>query len=130
MSLPNSLRAYSDCAELFVRATTDPKGARACVGTWEAGINLRTRMHYFRKLDRIANERTYPSDHPSHGQSVYDEYVIPEPIRDQDGMYWLYIEPRRGKILAIEGLSETHLVGGLIEAEGTEVLAIEDKTNG
>jgi hypothetical protein len=127
MSLPNSLRAYGDCAELFERATLDPKGARACVGTYEAGINLRTRMHYYRKLDRKANESVYPPSNPNHGQSIYDEYVIPGPIPDQDGNYWLYIEPRRGKILAIEGLSE---VGDLLEVEGTEVHLIEDKSNG
>lgn len=127
MSLPNSLRAYGDCADLFAAAAIDSKGARACVGTWEAGINLRTRMHYFRKLDRLANEKTYPADHPNHGQSAYDEYVIPAPIRDEDGQYWLYVEPRRGKILAIEGLSE---VGELIEVDGAEVRMLEDKSNG
>src|SRR5580698_9802163 len=116
MSLPNSLRAYRDCEELFQSATADPKGARACVGTYEAGLNLRTRMHYFRKLDRIANETVYPPDDPMHGQSVYDEYVIPEPMVDQDGEYWLYVEPRRGRIKVIEGLSD---VGGLVDAEAT-----------
>ena len=127
MSLPTTLRAYQDCAELFTAATNDPKGARAKTGTYEAALNLRTRMHYFRKLDRDANATTYPSDHPMHAQSLYDEYVLPAPVVDQDGEYWLYVEPRRGKMLAIEGLSD---IGDLIEVEATEVHLLEDKTNG
>ena len=122
MSLPTTLRAYQACAELFAAATADPKGARAKTGTYEAALNLRTRMHYFRKLDRDANATTYPADHPMHAQSLYDEYVLPAPVRDEDNEYWLYVEPRRGKIQMIEGLSD---VGDWIDAEFTELQAIE-----
>lgn len=108
MSLPNSLRAYEDCEDLFRRALDDPKGARACVGSHEAAINLRTRMHYFRTLDRRANSETYASDHPSHGTSIYDPLVV-QLRKDADDEWWLYIEPRGARILAIEGLSEPHL---------------------
>ena len=61
MSQINSLRAYTDCQALFDRALLDPKGARARMGTQEACINMRTRMHYFRKLDRDANAKVYPT---------------------------------------------------------------------
>jgi hypothetical protein len=126
MSLPNSLRAYADCVVLYDRAMADDKGARACLGTHDACLNMRTRMHYYRNLDRGANANTYPSDHPSHGTSVYDDLVI-QIFPDEDGQYWLYISKRSAKILAIEGLSE---VADLIDVESSEVHLIEDKTDG
>ena len=125
MSMPSSLRAYADCQTLYEAALGDPKGARACLGTYEACVGMRTRMHYFRKLDRDANAKVYAEDHPSHGTSPYDDYVI-QIIKDVDGYYWLYAQPRSGKILHIEGLSE---IGDLIDVEGEEVMMIEDQSN-
>lgn len=126
MSLPTSLRAYADCQKLFESATADPKGARACLGAYEACVNMRTRMHYFRSLDRDSNANIYPKDHPMHGVSAYDDYVV-QIIEDEDGMHWLYVQPRSAKILVIEGLSD---VGDLIDTTGEEVRMLEDKTNG
>ena len=126
MSLPTALRAYDECRALFDRALDDPKGARACLGTYDACFALRTRMHYFRRLDAKANASAYPADHPMHGTSIYDTLQV-RILSDQDGQFWLYIEPRSGGILAIEGLSE---VGGLVDVDGEEVHLIEDKTNG
>jgi len=105
MSMPNSLRSYTDCEELFDRAKSDPKGARACLGTLESATNMRTRMHYFRKLARLANEEIYPRGDPLHGVSVYDELVV-QIIKDENAEYWLYIQPRSAKILEVQGLSE------------------------
>lgn len=125
MSLPNSLGAYLDCRALYDAATNDPKGARACLGTYDACINMRTRMHYFRSLDRKANESVYPKGDPKHGTSVYDDYVI-RIIQDTALEYWLYIQPRSAQVLEIQGLSE---VEELVEVEGNEVQLIEDQTN-
>lgn len=105
MSLPNSLRAYEDCRTLFDAAMADPKGARANLGTNDTCLNMRTRMHYFRTLDRKANAETYPVGHPMHGVSTYDDLVI-QIFPDEDDEYWLYVSKRSAKILAIEGLSE------------------------
>lgn len=105
MSLPNSLGAYLDCRALYDAALNDPKGARACLGTYESCLNMRTRMHYFRMLDRRANMETYPPGDPKHGTSVYDDYVI-QITGDTEGEFWLYIQPRSARVLAIEGLSE------------------------
>ncbi len=126
MSLPSSLRAYEDCRALYDAATADPKGARACLGTYDACVNMRTRMHYFRKLDRESNADVYPSDHPMHGVSTYDDFVI-RIVPDEDNEFWIYIERRSARILHVEGLSE---VGDLIDVEGDEVHLIEHKTNG
>lgn len=123
MSLPNSLAAYLDCRALYDAATADPKGARACLGTYESCINMRTRMHYFRMLDRRANEAVYPKGHAQHGTSIYDDYVV-RITEDTAKEWWLYIEPRSGRILAIQGLSEVEIV----EVEGEEVRLIEDQS--
>lgn len=129
MSQINSLRAYDDCRTLFEAALADPKGARARIGTQEQCINMRTRMHYFRSLDRKANVGTYPPDHALHGTSVYDPLVV-RMFPDEDGDWWVYVQPRSENLL-IEGLSE---VGDLIDAnitdgEAHEIHQIEDKSN-
>jgi len=131
MSQINSLLAYTDCQKLFEAAIADPKGARCRIGTQESCINMRTRMHYFRKLDRDANAATYEAGHPMHGTSVYDAYVV-RLIMDEDSEWWVYVEPRASDSMIIEGLSE---VGDLIDLnptdiDGHEIHQIEDKTHG
>lgn len=126
MSLPNSLRAYADCVTLYDAAMADPKGARACLGTYDACLHMRTRMHYYRNLDREANGQTYELGHPNHRTSIYDDLVI-QIFPDQDGQFWLYISKRSAQILAIEGLSDAD---PLIDVESSEVQLIEDQSNG
>ena len=121
MSQINSLRAYTDCEKLFEAATTDPKGARALIGTYEQCVNMRTRMHYFRSLDRKANAKIYPADDPNHNTSTYDPYVV-RILPDEDGNYWIYVEPRAADSMIIEGLSETP---PLIEANPTDTESYE-----
>lgn len=134
MSQINSLRAYTDCQTLFEAALKDPKGARAKLGTQSACINMRTRMHYFRKLDREANERTYSPDNPMHGTSVYDPYVV-QMFMDEDGEWWMYVSPRSADMV-IEGLSETpplfdppsQIDANILDGEAHEVHQIEDQS--
>ncbi len=130
MSQINSLRAYTDCQKLYEAALADPKGARCQIGTQEACINMRTRMHYFRKLDRESNANVYASDHPMHATSVYDPYVV-RIIMDEDRQWWLYVEPRASESMIIEGLSDTPplIDANVTDVESHEVHAIEDKSN-
>ncbi len=127
MSQINSLRAYTDCEKLFAAAANDPKGARCLIGTQEASMNMRTRMHYFRKLDREANEKTYPVDHLMHGTSIYDPYVV-RLLPDEDGQWWVYVEPRASENMIIEGLSEVPplIDMNITDIDGHEVHQIED----
>lgn len=81
-------------------------------------------MHYFRRLDAKANKSAYPEGHPMHGVSVYDTLQV-RILKDEDNQFWLYIEPRSGNILVIEGLSD---VGGLVDVDGEEVQLIEDQS--
>lgn len=111
MSLPTHIGSYDDCRDIFERASLDPKGARAKAGDHAAAISLRTRLHYFRTLDRRANAEIYEAGHPMHGRSLYDGFLV-ELIPDVDDDWWAYVTPRKDKILALEGLSE---VGDLVE---------------
>lgn len=126
MTLPTTLGAYNECQKLFDKALEGHNGARAKFDDHATCMNMRTRLHYFRKLDREANAKTYPREHPMHGQSPYDDFVV-QIIPDVDGDYWLYIQRRSSKILALETLDADD---GLVEAEATEVHQIEDHSNG
>lgn len=127
MSLPTSLSAYRDCQELYDKAGEGSKGARAKLATEEQCIGLRTRLHYFRKLDREANAEIYPQGHSQHGQSPYDDYVV-QIFADEDGDgWWLYITKRTAAWLALEVLNDDD---GLIDGDAHEVHAIEDHSNG
>lgn len=123
MSQIESLIAYEDCRKVFDAATKDPKGARALIGDHGMAQNMRTRMHYFRNLDRKANKLTYPETHALHGTSVYDAYVV-RILMDEDRKFWVYVEPRGVVGMVIEGLSEVPEIAG----EAEEVLQIEDQT--
>ncbi len=123
MSLSTSIRAYADCEALFASAAADPKGCRARLGTYERCIALRTRLHYYRSLDREANAKMYPAGHHMSGVSAYDTYVC-RIIPDEDGQFWIYIEPRVAPD-HIEPLSETP---DLIDVEGTEISLLEDRS--
>ncbi len=131
MSLPTSLSAYQDCQELFDKAVSGAKGARFKLNSFEACVQLRTRLHYFRKLDRGSNAEVYPPGHPQHGQSIYDQYVvqiIPDADFRQTGEHWIYISRRTSAILVSETLDDDDV---LIEnGEATEIHLIEDRSNG
>lgn len=130
MSQINSLRAYTDCQKLFDSALADPKGARARIGTQEQCINMRTRMHYFRKLDRDANAKTYPPDHPQHAVSIYDPYVV-RLLPDEDGEWWVYVQPRATDDMIIEGLSgegQDLIDMNITDGEAHEVHQLEDQS--
>ena len=108
MSMPNALRAYQDCEKMFNIALSGAKGARFKLNTEDECINLRTRLHYYRKLDREANEIAYPLGEPLHGQSVYDEYTVQIIPEDGGNAHWLYITKRGANILAVETLDADH----------------------
>jgi hypothetical protein len=134
MSLPNALRAYEDCRTLFEAAAADSKGARAKLISHDACINMRSRLHNFRALDRAANAETYPDPNdPLHGQSVYDEYVV-QIFPDEDGEWWVYVSLRTSQLLAIEPLSDTppllELNANPTDTTAHEVHLIEDHSDG
>jgi hypothetical protein len=119
MSVSTSLASYRDCQSLYEKAAKDLEGIRAKLGTYDSCVHMRTRMHYFRKLDRDANAATYPAGHHMHGVSPYDDYVI-QIAKDEDGEFWLYVTARSAKILTVESLH----TGEEIEGYATEVFAI------
>lgn len=105
MTLSNSLSAYRDCRELFEQAAEDTAGCRASIPNYNAGVHLRMRMNYFRKLDRRANAEIYEHGHPLHGASAFDEFDI-SIKEDTEGAWWIYVQRRQSMLGVIEKLSE------------------------
>ena len=92
MTVSHSKSAYNDCYDLFDRATDSSIGIRVSCETRGMANNLRTRLHYARKLNREQAKEIFPDDHPDHGKSAYDPLVV-RVHHDGDG-WWVYIEPR------------------------------------
>lgn len=105
MALPDTIAAYSDCLEHFDRAASSPRGIRIYMESEKSAIYLRNRLHQARSLDRRESRRTYPSDHPAHGKSLYDSLVVRllPPAEGETG-YWVYIEPWATTVGEIEEL--------------------------
>ena len=95
MSTSTSRKSYADCYTLLDQALDSAIGIRIDLGEGDPGVGaahqLRMRLHYARRLSREEAEEVYPSDHPSHGVSVYDSLVIR--IREAEGKWWIYIQP-------------------------------------
>lgn len=123
MSLPQSLGSYRDCQDLLTKAASSSLGVRVCFASEEAAIQKRSRIHYFRVLDRKSNAKTYPEGHHLHGTSAYDDFYCSIRV-DTAGEWWLYIQRRSDEVLAIEPLGDENL----IEVESTEVKFLEDHT--
>ena len=93
MTVSTSRSAYNDCYDLFDRAAVPGSiGIRVSCETRGMANNLRTRLHYARKLNRELAKEMFEPDHPDHGKSVYDPLVV-RVHSDGDG-WWVYIEPR------------------------------------
>lgn len=129
MSLPSSISAYRVEQDAFDTAGTGDKGARFKLGTYEACVGFRQRLHYFRTLDRKYQAELYPLGHPSHGVSSYDEFEVTI-IPDEDSEWWVYIQKRSGKILAVELIDNDHsLLAAPADGEAHEIHQIEDHSD-
>lgn len=127
MTLPTSLKAYPDCEALWDAALADKAGARARVRSYDAAVNLRSRMHYYRNLIRRQNTTIYPPEAPLHGTSAYDHLFIQMfPDEDDRAVFWLYVTPRDANELLIEGLSDTPALmsANTIDGEAHEVRSL------
>lgn len=89
----NASAAYTDCYELLDRALASPAGIR--VGFEEPGAanNLRLRLNMARTIDRRKSRELYPEGDPRYSASAYDSLM--NKIREHEGKYYVYIEPRR-----------------------------------
>lgn len=104
MSPPNSRLAYTDCYDIMNAAIKDGTGARVEVADMNIGTNLRMRIQYARRIDRLDNRMTYEQGDPLYGRSVYDSLVMR--LKQVDGRFWVYLEVRSIEKLNIESLSE------------------------
>ena len=93
MSFNRSSLSFEDIEQAFDKALESPKGLRIKCVSRSAAIALRSRFNYYRKLNRDENKKTYPTDHPLWGKSVYDALVLRIPTRGTAEDNVLYIEP-------------------------------------
>jgi hypothetical protein len=93
MSTSTSKSAYADCFDLFDRALAAPRGIRNRCEDDGVAYQLRGRLHTARKLSRLEAFEIYEADDPLYGQSPYDHLVVK--IKEAEGGWWVYIEPRR-----------------------------------
>jgi len=102
LSLPNRIAAYTDCFEFFDHAVTH--GARASFRTYAEANIYSLRLNQARALRVIENQRLYPLDSPSWGKTDYDHLIVRKPRVDDDGLWWVYVEPAGANIVSIESL--------------------------
>lgn len=104
MALPDTIAAYSDCLEHFERAQESPRGIRIFNSTERSAIYLRNRLNQARSIERRESRKLYPFDHPSHGKSLNDRFVIRIMESAEGDGHWVYIEPWSQTVGEIEEL--------------------------
>lgn len=62
--------------ETLERALESENGVRATFRTRSEAVNFRHRCYLYRAFDREWNASLYPSDHPMHGLSMFDDLLI------------------------------------------------------
>ena|SRR5215471_11091455 len=94
--------AFKDIEEAFERALGAQKGIAISCKNRGVAVALRARFHYWRKLNRQENCRTYELDHPMYNASIYDALVLRIPPRGEMYDNVLYVEHRSAESLNIE----------------------------
>lgn len=102
MSLPTRIAAYEDCFKLFDEAIDN--GARAQFATHGEAHIYSLRLNQARALRALENQRLYPKDDPAWGKTDYDHLIVRKPREDDEGKWWVYVEPAGSNILTIERL--------------------------
>lgn len=102
MSASTSHASYEDCFQTFDEAMAQANGIRIEVPSESEGMQLFTRLHFSRQMDRDNNKRIYALTDPMYGVSAYDPLIVRKP-RFVDEKWWVYIEPRKinGRIEAL-----------------------------
>ena len=105
MALNENIAAYEDCIPIWDRALADPKGARACLGSYDEAYRYSMRMQMCRRLFRDESRRAWPKGDPGYNKSPWDGLKVTK-REDTEGTWWVYITPHGQEIIAVEGLSE------------------------
>lgn len=91
MSTSDSRLSYPDAQAFLDAVLADSVGARRPFATQGAAYQFRTRCHTYRAICRKDNRKIHPdSQHPLHGRSEYDPITIRDPVRDDEGEWWIY----------------------------------------
>lgn len=106
MGYSNSPLAFDDARQILERALESPKGIKIPCETRGAAVSLRTRVNYFRTLDRKENKKVYENGHPMWGNSVYDRLLLRIPKKGAEDECVLYIEKHNIEKLRIEEITD------------------------
>ena len=101
-----SLDSLRDAIDALDMALKYEKGLKLSFATRGAAVNFRQRIYTARKKDRELNRDSRPPDDPMFNRSVYDVFVIANPIEDMDAegdLRW-FLEVKRGKPPKMEKL--------------------------
>lgn len=109
MSVSKSPGSYADCYAVMDAAITDPLGVRLRMASEDAATFFRMRCHMARKIDRDQNAVTYTVGDPLYAISIYDKLVLR--IREDDGLWWLYLEQNT----IIPGVAESLTTGEVVD---------------
>ena len=105
MALSESMAAYEDCYDYFERARASTNGIRVLVGSRSEAYILRMRINHARVLQRREASRIYERNDPRWGKSENDRLRVKIlETAEEDGKFWVYIEPWRQDIESIEEL--------------------------
>jgi len=112
LSLPNVIAAYDDCEELFARASSSAKGARALIVDHGQAKLFQLRMNKYRHMLRQEAKRMYDITDPAWGKSEYDALKVSlRESAEGDGHWWVYVTPHALNIIEIETLDEEEIDG-------------------
>lgn len=123
MANSSSRLAFDDCFKLFDRANAARKGIMVRRNSRGDAINLRTRLHTARDIDRRDNAAVYDQDHPLYWRSIYDD-IICKIVQNETGT-WLVLEKLSGRVFEIYEIEDEE-DALLIEHEDVQLL--ENKT--
>ena len=76
MPTSSSRFTYADCLDVFDRALASPRGVRLRFPDEGEARQYCMRLNKARRLHRIDNAETYETDHPLHGRSEYDIFIV------------------------------------------------------
>lgn len=101
MPTSSSRFSYSDCLEIFDRALASERGVRLRFPDKGAARQYRMRLNKARSLHREDNAETYDAEHPLHGRSEYDIFIIKV---KQNGEGWEVLLEKNDVNMVIEDL--------------------------
>lgn len=76
MPASSSIGAHEPQLELWQKALESERGIKVNCASNADALALRHRLYYARQAQCRLHRKAYPSDHPQHGRSFYEELTV------------------------------------------------------